>query len=144
MRRAWVGGMEIGMRHGLEPPAATGFSANRPGRLQAQWPQGHGACRRSGNCAIVAATLTGRLFSEHNPKETRMFRYLWGLLSAIARSAMELSVDAKGFKEAPLAPHPTHPPFESVAPDGQVVGFELDLSHALCDELKLKCKVTTP
>ncbi|MCW5261322.1 ABC transporter substrate-binding protein [Verminephrobacter eiseniae] len=141
MRRAWVGGMEIGMRHGLEPPAATGFSAKRPGRFQAQWPQGHGACRRSGNCAIVAATLTGRLFSERNPKETRMFRYLWCLLSAITLSAMALSVDAKSYKEITIATDATYPPFESVAADGQLVGFEIDLSHALCEELKLKCRL---
>jgi lysine-arginine-ornithine-binding protein len=34
---------------------------------------------------------------------------------------------------------PTYPPFESMAKDGSVVGFDVDLGNALCAKLKAKC-----
>lgn len=33
----------------------------------------------------------------------------------------------------------SYPPFESKAPSGQLVGFDIDLGNALCAELKAKC-----
>ncbi len=34
---------------------------------------------------------------------------------------------------------PTYPPFESLAQNGSVVGFDVDLGNALCEKLKAKC-----
>lgn len=34
---------------------------------------------------------------------------------------------------------PTFPPFESKAPDGKLVGFDIDLGNAICTQLKAKC-----
>lgn len=34
---------------------------------------------------------------------------------------------------------PTFPPFESKAPDGTLTGFDIDLGHAICAQLKAKC-----
>ena len=34
---------------------------------------------------------------------------------------------------------PTFAPFESKNPDGQLVGFDIDLGNAICAELKVKC-----
>lgn len=48
---------------------------------------------------------------------------------------------AKEWKEITIAMDATYPPFESVTPDGQLVGFEVDLAHAVCAEMKLKCNV---
>jgi lysine/arginine/ornithine transport system substrate-binding protein len=33
----------------------------------------------------------------------------------------------------------SYPPFESKAPDGKVVGFDIDLGNAICARLKAKC-----
>lgn len=34
---------------------------------------------------------------------------------------------------------PTYAPFESKAPDGKLVGFDIDLGNAICEKLKAKC-----
>ena len=34
---------------------------------------------------------------------------------------------------------PSYAPFESLAPDGKLVGFDIDLGNAICDRLKVKC-----
>ncbi|MFD2271583.1 transporter substrate-binding domain-containing protein [Undibacterium arcticum] len=59
---------------------------------------------------------------------------LAGVLSAPA-------VQAKEWKEVTIAMDATYPPFESVGPDGKLVGFEVDLANALCVEMKVKCKI---
>ena len=48
---------------------------------------------------------------------------------------------AKEWKEVIVAMDATYPPFESVAPDGTLVGFDVDLAHAVCAEMKVKCKL---
>ena len=48
---------------------------------------------------------------------------------------------AKEWKEITIAMDATYPPFESLTPDGQLVGFEVDLANAVCAEMKLKCNV---
>jgi len=63
------------------------------------------------------------------------------LLCAVALAAFGLGAQAKDWKEVTIAMDATYPPFESVAPDGKLVGFEVDLANALCDQLKLKCKI---
>jgi len=63
------------------------------------------------------------------------------LLCAAALAVCSLGAQAKEWKEVTIAMDATYPPFESVAPDGKLVGFEVDLANALCDELKLKCKL---
>jgi len=62
-------------------------------------------------------------------------------LAALALAAIGLCASAKEWKEVTIAMDATYPPFESVGPDGKLVGFEVDLSNALCEELKLKCKL---
>jgi histidine transport system substrate-binding protein len=34
---------------------------------------------------------------------------------------------------------PSYAPFESLAPDGKLVGFDIDLGNAICERLKVKC-----
>jgi arginine/ornithine transport system substrate-binding protein len=51
------------------------------------------------------------------------------------------AVQAKEWKEVTIAMDATYPPFESVGPDGKLVGFEVDLANALCVEMKVKCKI---
>ncbi|MDM0113765.1 transporter substrate-binding domain-containing protein [Variovorax sp. J22R133] len=62
-------------------------------------------------------------------------------LIATALTILSLNAAAKEWKEVTIAMDATYPPFESVAPDGKLVGFEVDLSNALCEQLKLKCKL---
>lgn len=68
-----------------------------------------------------------------------MMKKLFSLLVLCSLAAP--AAQAKEWKEVIIAMDATYPPFESVAPDGRLVGFEVDLANALCAEMKVKCKV---
>jgi lysine/arginine/ornithine transport system substrate-binding protein len=53
--------------------------------------------------------------------------------------AAPIPAQAKVFKEIKFGVDPTYPPFESLSPSGQFVGFDIDLGNAICAELKVKC-----
>src|ERR1700722_11377506 len=46
---------------------------------------------------------------------------------------------AKDWKVIRFGVDPSYPPFESKAPDGNLVGFDIDLGKALCAKLNAKC-----
>jgi lysine/arginine/ornithine transport system substrate-binding protein len=46
---------------------------------------------------------------------------------------------AKDWKVIRFGVDPSYPPFESKAPDGSLVGFDIDLGKALCAKLNAKC-----
>ena len=52
---------------------------------------------------------------------------------------MALSAQAADLKELRIGTDATYEPFTYKAPDGQLVGFDIDLSRALCAELKRRC-----
>src|SRR3546814_5772818 len=35
------------------------------------------------------------------------------------------------------------PPFSEVTPDGKLVGFDIDIANALCEEMKVECELIT-
>lgn len=49
------------------------------------------------------------------------------------------SLAAKNWTVIRFGVDPSYPPFESKAPSGELVGFDIDLGQALCDRLKAKC-----
>lgn len=61
------------------------------------------------------------------------------LLTALGLTAA-LSVHAED-KVLRIATDATYPPFESVAPDGKLVGIEVEMAQALCNEIKMKCEI---
>lgn len=60
-------------------------------------------------------------------------------LFAIVGLAFAVSVQAAGMKELRIGTDATYEPFEYKAPDGKLVGFEIDLANALCAEMKRTC-----
>lgn len=46
---------------------------------------------------------------------------------------------AKEWKTVRIGMDATYPPFESINPQGEIVGFEVDLAKALCAKMKLTC-----
>jgi lysine/arginine/ornithine transport system substrate-binding protein len=46
---------------------------------------------------------------------------------------------AKDWKVIRFGVDPSYPPFESKAPDGSLIGFDIDLGNAICGKLNAKC-----
>ena len=51
----------------------------------------------------------------------------------------QMPAQAKTFKEIKFGVDATYPPFESLSPSGEFIGFDVDLGRAICAELKVKC-----
>ena len=49
------------------------------------------------------------------------------------------AVQAKDWKSIRLASEGAYPPFNEIAPDGSLRGFDIDIGNAVCAELKAKC-----
>lgn len=53
--------------------------------------------------------------------------------------SLGLSAQAADTKDLRIGTDATYEPFEYKAPDGKLVGFEIDLGHAICAEMKRRC-----
>jgi polar amino acid transport system substrate-binding protein len=49
---------------------------------------------------------------------------------------------AKDWKTVRIAMDATYPPFESLDPSGNIVGFDKDIADALCAQMKVTCEFT--
>ncbi|OWJ98250.1 ABC transporter substrate-binding protein [Pseudomonas sp. A46] len=63
----------------------------------------------------------------------------WLALPVLALAMTSNSVFAKEWKEIRFGVNATYAPFESVAADGSLQGFDIDLGNAICAELQVKC-----
>lgn len=59
----------------------------------------------------------------------------WSLILAVA----SFNVHAKDWTEIRLATEGAYPPFNEIAADGTVKGFDVDIGNAVCAQLKAKC-----
>src|ERR1700732_3597182 len=67
----------------------------------------------------------------------RLFAVLTVLFSSLFSWSPRAS--AKDWKVIRFGVDPSYPPFESKAPDGGLVGCDIDLGNALCAKLNAKC-----
>lgn len=58
---------------------------------------------------------------------------------ALAALALAAPAQAKEWKTVRVGMDATYPPFESVNPKGEIVGWEVDYAKALCDKMKVTC-----
>ena len=63
------------------------------------------------------------------------------MLLGIAAMTLSHSAGAKDWKTVRIGMDATYPPFESVNPQGQIVGFEVDYANALCAKMKVTCTI---
>lgn len=61
------------------------------------------------------------------------------LVLGVALALVALGVNAKDTTELRFGVDPTYAPFESKAPSGQLVGFEIDLGNEICKRLQMHC-----
>ncbi|MGE8154477.1 ABC transporter substrate-binding protein [Pseudomonas vancouverensis] len=64
-----------------------------------------------------------------------MKKFAVSVVLALAASG----VYAKDLQVIRFGVDPTYAPFESKAPDGSLVGFDIDLGNAICSKLQVKC-----
>jgi lysine/arginine/ornithine transport system substrate-binding protein len=69
-----------------------------------------------------------------------MRRFIGLLPVSLAALVLSLTdATAKDWKVIRFGVDPSYPPFESKAPDGSLIGFDIDLGNALCAKLNAKC-----
>ncbi|MGD1878098.1 MAG: ABC transporter substrate-binding protein [Kiloniellaceae bacterium] len=51
--------------------------------------------------------------------------------------------DAKEWKKVRIGVEGAYPPFSEVTPEGKLIGFDIDIANALCDEMKVECELIT-
>lgn len=62
------------------------------------------------------------------------------LVALIALIGLTTFSYAKEPKTLIIASEGAYPPFEMIDKNGNLIGFDIDLGQALCDEMKVKCK----
>jgi arginine/ornithine transport system substrate-binding protein len=50
---------------------------------------------------------------------------------------------AKEWTKVRIGVEGAYPPFSSIAPDGKIIGFDIDIANALCEEMKVECTLVT-
>ncbi|KKJ76043.1 nickel transporter [Kiloniella litopenaei] len=60
------------------------------------------------------------------------------LVTAVA-AAMTFTAGAVAAKDLRIGVEGAYPPFSSIDTNGNVVGFDIDIANALCEEMKVKC-----
>jgi len=63
------------------------------------------------------------------------------VVAALAFGAVQ--ADAKEWKKVRIGVEGAYPPFSEVTPDGKLVGFDIDIANALCEEMKVECELIT-
>lgn len=63
------------------------------------------------------------------------------LLAGLALSALLFGTSAAAQNPITIATDATFPPFESIDAQGQLVGYDVELMQAICDEMQLDCNI---
>ncbi|MCZ4280944.1 ABC transporter substrate-binding protein [Kiloniella laminariae] len=65
------------------------------------------------------------------------------IVAAVAAAMTFAAGSASAQEEIRIGVEGAYPPFSSVDPSGNLVGFDIEIANALCDEMKVKCTLVT-
>src|SRR3954463_12907618 len=65
------------------------------------------------------------------------------LAASAAVIAMAVGSASAEDKVLKIGTEGAYPPFNNLTADGKLVGFDIDIAQALCDEMKVKCEFVT-
>lgn len=65
----------------------------------------------------------------------------WLLAATIAATALSGVAQAKEWKVVRFGIEGAYPPFSKTEADGSLSGFDVDMANALCEEMKVTCKI---
>jgi len=66
---------------------------------------------------------------------------LTATLAALALTVVAGAAGAKDWNKIRIGVEGAYPPFSSVTADGELVGFDIDIARALCEEMQAECKL---
>ena len=70
-----------------------------------------------------------------------MKRLFLSSLVVVMLSLTAGTAGAKEWKTVRIGVEGAYPPFSSVTPEGKLVGFDIDIAMALCEEMKVQCEL---
>jgi arginine/ornithine transport system substrate-binding protein len=68
-------------------------------------------------------------------------RQLMALVVTAALALAGAAADAKEWKKVRIGVEGAYPPFSEVTPQGELKGFDIDIAHALCDQMQVECEL---
>ena len=65
------------------------------------------------------------------------------IIFAAALALLPAMAGAKDWQRVRIGIEGAYPPFSETKPDGSLVGFDIDIANALCDQIQAKCTLVT-
>lgn len=72
-----------------------------------------------------------------------MKRVFMAALAALALAMFSGIAGAKDWKKVRIGVEGAYPPYSSVTADGELVGFDIDIAWALCEEMQAECSLVS-